>query len=294
MSKHFILILFLFIISACGGGGNSSNPNAYVPPAAIVRADLYYGYFGSLANQPSETEGHVNIFYDLGFDGPEKRIENIKYMGLKNSNSVIGLDYVLWNNNGLANEKTRFTEAPDAEVRLTALLQSFKDADILKYIQAASILDEVDNREIPEALVKKQIDLTKKVFANFNVPIKILGIYGAKFTWVGSQYLDWVGFDNYSAGAAIFYNGDYARFKGILKPHQKGVLVPGGAEPWLQDPAAFINTANADAQIIWIMPFTWFTSGAGSDFGKGIRDNSRRKDYCNAGAIISQKKDAKC
>jgi hypothetical protein len=271
----FVLVVLILIgVASCGGG---SDPQ--VPPPTTLRTDLKVGYYGSEKDQPRETRDHVNIFFEAQFDGQQRAIENINYMQMPTILSVTPQ---------LFNEKNRLL--PDGEQRLREFFKLLAPSGILRYVTYLYPLDEPDILNTPAAEVIEAARISRKVAAEFGFNPRLFVIYGAAFTWQGSETFDLIGFDNYSAGAKIFFNGDYAKLKAIKRPNQKLALIPGGAGPWEQDPVSFYNTANSDPDVEMIISFVWFDStSAGQGYTTGIRSNSRRGDYCRMGKLITGK-----
>jgi len=96
----------------------------------------------------------------------------------------------------------------------------------------------------------------------------------------GLASFDWCGFDNY--GSPIFTNGEYDYFRAQLGSDQKTVILPGGCDPWKEDPLPFYNKAQQDAKVAMIMPFMWFTNGG----NPGIKDNGMAPQYVACGTPI--------
>lgn len=274
IARLLLASAFAATLIACGGTGNQ---DVSVPAPAMTRADLQFGYFGSLGDQPERTRGHVNLYMDMQFGGEQYTIDSIKYMGKP---TMLGVQYWLYD--------AQFKPKLDAETNLRAYLTRLQAAGALKYVTNVYPADEPDVNRIQVADIKASNEMVRKVFAEFSMNPRLSVIYGANFTWPGIQFYDDVGFDNYSAGAAIFYNGDYARLKSALRPDQRIWLVPGGASPWRQNPTAFVNMANSDLQVRGIIAFVFFNSTDPSQgYGLGIRDNGMLPAYCQNGSAIA-------
>ena len=245
----------------------------------ITRNDLQFGYFGSVGDQPQATREHVNIFMDMQFGGEQYTIDSIKYMGIP---IILGIEYWMYN--------AEFQPKPNAEANLRDYLTRLQTAGVLKYVTDVYPVDEPDVNRVAPADIKTTNDIIRRVFSEFSMAPRLNAIYGAQFTWPGVQYYDDVGFDNYSAGANIFVNGDYARLKGALRPDQRIWLVPGGASPWKQDPKPFVDIANGDPQVRGIIAFVYFDSANPTQgYGLGIRSNGMLPAYCRVGATIAGK-----
>jgi hypothetical protein len=91
---------------------------------------------------------------------------------------------------------------------------------------------------------------------------------------------DIVGGDAYELGAEIL--PQYDRLLARLRPEQRVMLVPGGCDPWRQDPGPFVAWARANADRVFaICPFTWFDC----DGRAGIRNNGMAEAYRAAGKL---------
>jgi hypothetical protein len=274
LMTFFWVVLVLAAVVGCSGG---SDPQ--VPPPPVLRTDLKVGYYGSEKEQPRETRDHVNIFFEAQFDGPQRVINNINYMQMP---TILAVSYQLFD------EKNRLRL--DGEQRLREFFTLLAPSGVLKYVTYLYPLDEPDLLNTPTSEVVEAARISRKVAAEFGLSPKLFVIYGVSFTWQGSEAFDVIAFDNYSAGARIFFNGDYDKLKAVKKPYQKLALIPGGAGPWEQDPTSFYNKANSDLDVEMIISFVWFDSTfSAQGYTTGIRSNSRRGDYCRMGKLISGK-----
>jgi hypothetical protein len=272
-------LIAALVITACSGGG--ADINAPVEKPAALRTDLQFGYYASLGNQPQETKAHVNLYHDMQFGGEQYTIDSIKYMAMP---TMLGIQYWMYD----AKNKPK----PDAELQLRAYLTRLQASGALQYVTDVYPLDEPDLIGSDPADIFATNAMIRRVFAEFNMRPRLSVIYGDRNQWQGVTSYDDVGFDKYYAGSAIFFNGDYAKLKSILRPDQKIWLVPGGADPWRQDPTPFVNYAHGDPQVRGIIAFTWFNSPPNGDYGKGIGQNGMAKAYCQAGAAITNKNGA--
>lgn len=270
-----LIAAIAMLIAACGGGG--VDPNAPVERPKILRTNLQFGYYASTGNQPQETKGHVNFYHDMQFEGEQHTIDSILFMQMP---VMLGVQYWMYDERNIPKA--------DGESQLLGYLHRLNDARVLKFVTDVYPLDE------PDLLGTKADDViatnaaVRRAFAAFNMRPRLSVIYGVGFTWQGVASYDDVGFDNYSAGSGIFYNGDFAKLKAVLRADQKIWIVPGGADPWRQDPTAYINYAHSDPQVRGLINFIWPDStDPKQGYGKGIRTNGLAQKYCRAGREIT-------
>lgn len=270
----FLLILaIVMLVAGCGGG---VDPNAPVERPKILRTDLQFGYYASTGNQPQETKGHVNFYHDMQFEGEQHTIDSIRFMQMP---VMLGVQYWMYDEKN--NPKA------DGESQLLGYLHRLNDAGVLRFVTDVYPLDEPDLLGTKAGDVVATNAAVRRSFAVFNMRPRLSVIYGAGFTWPGVASYDDVGFDNYSAGSGIFYNGDFARLKAVLRPDQKIWLVPGGADPWRADPTPFVNYAHSDPQVRGLINFIWPDStDPRQGYEKGIRSNGLAQKYCRVGREV--------
>lgn len=282
--KRFTAVLAGLALWGCSGG--NPDPNAFVPEPSALRKDLQFTYFGAVptvkgdaTGQIEETREHVNFFMDMQFGGEQFTIDSILYM---KKPTMLGVQYFMYD----AQNKPK----PTGEAELVAYLGRLQAAGALKYVTDAYPIDEPDLLNTPAKDIQSVNASVRRAFEGYGLKPRLSVIYSAKFTWNGAEFYDDIGFDNYSAGSGIFYNGDFARLTAAAnKPGQKLWLVVGGASPWNQNPEAFINYANGDAKIRGIIAFVYFDSISPEQmYGLGIRNNGQRKTYCNAGSKVTR------
>jgi hypothetical protein len=166
---------------------------------------------------------------------------------------------------------------------LISFFDFLKSIDRLKYVQAYYLIDEPDieqnqlnNEQVINAAARVRDVLNAYVPAMPKGPICV--IYGPNNNYPGITAVDWAGFDNY--GAPIFQpGGQYDGLKAQLRADQKTIIVPGGNDPWREDPRPFYQKAQQDTKVAMIMPFKWF----GTD---GIGVNGMGPAYVNVGQQV--------
>ena len=109
-------------------------------------------------------------------------------------------------------------------------------------------------------------------------------IYACNASWPGFASFDWIGCDDYDAGCGVL-TGAYVTLLGRLAAAQRAIVLPGGADPWRQDPACFLSFAERDPRVAAIVPFIWQTVVDGQTY-TGIRVNGMRSLYEQAGRTV--------
>jgi hypothetical protein len=249
-----VLLVLLLMTAACGGGGGEA-PVA----AAPQRTDLLFGYFGDCDGCVAETQGHTNLAWVMGWgaDGAyERHAAEAVGAGQQIMLAVCwscGADGMRWSFDRL--------RAIGALARVVAL-----------YPQ-----DEPDVAGLTAEQVAALCALVRAVASEYPeiAHAPLAAIYGTRGS-EGIEQFDWIGRDNYGSGPIV----------PIRLPHQRVMLVPGGADPWREDPAAFLETANRTPAVVAIVPFIWRWPDGRSG---GIATNPTRWSYCEAGLRVTQR-----
>jgi hypothetical protein len=250
-------LLLALLLASCGGGGGGSQGPA--PGDAPYRPGIHYGYYGTLDNQVAETNDHVSLYLESCWDGEAAAFARIKQHGKPTLLEVGRFLYF--------HEQAR--RRPDAETELRVFLDRVKAAGVIGQVIGIYPQDEPDGWGISAQDVLATNAMVRRVAAEYIEKPILAVFYSTKGTWPGVESFDWVGFDDYGQGANIFTNGQYASLKGVLRPDQRIMLIPGGA--FGQRPEPFINTAFQDPQVILVMPFIWIDGWEGKPQNKGIR-----------------------
>lgn len=260
-------------------------------PITPCRSGLLFGYFGVQDGQMAEVGDHTNIAM-IGSWGdwttPEGRAAltdtMVRYaheaLAAGVNRIMFTVDWCLFtqtNPRKLLPEQT-------AVSRLVAFFDRLRTEGLDTHAFAWYLVDEPN---IPEVnLSEQQMTSAIATFrgvansAQFpslnNLPIGV--IYGGTHSGrPGIHSIDWAGIDNY--GAPIFTNGEYDALVAQLVPGQYTILVPGGNDPWREDPVPFYNYAQTDPWALMIMPFKWF----GND---GIGQNGMAPQYRTVGQLV--------
>jgi hypothetical protein len=268
-------------LTACGGGGNAQAPSDSPPAPGIHK--VYFGYYGTMGAQVAETLPHISLLWESQFEGEDAAVAHMQQALLPTVLDVSAQVY--------APSPTTFTLRPDAARRLHTFLQRLHDADLLRYVVALYPIDEPDMSVGDEATIRAANRLIRETAYQFfelhEVPLAVIYSGASRLTAIDD--FNWVGFDDYDAGARAA--GDlYDRMRARLRDGQRTLLIPGGA--FRQDPAPFVDTAGR-SEVIAMVVFLWFDNWDQKG-ASGVRSNGLFPAYCAAGAALSGKSASLC
>jgi hypothetical protein len=260
---RIVLLLALLLLPNCGGGGGDSS--GFIPPPKS-RQGVYYAYYGSCPTCLSQTIDHINMLWEPLWNGEAQVISHIQTAKLP----------------------TVLITSPTTDPSiLRSVLTDLRNAGVLQYVVGLYPLDEPDKAGWTDEQVTNMVTQQRQVAAEFIElkGIKIAVIYGAGNNRPGIEAYDWVGFDDYdNPNAAVM--AEYVSFRQLVKPGQGIILIPGGADPWKNDPRPFYQLAQSDPQVAIMLPFLW----ADRQGEKGIGSNGMAQTYRPYGLAITQAK----
>lgn len=253
--------------------------NDPVFPDAPKRPGLLYGYFGCTKDQVAETKGHVNVLVEVQFE-PENTIKHIR-----ESNTVVMLGlspYLLYR----PDVHTKFTVRPDAEQRLREHFNALRTAGVLHFVIALSPIDEPNNTVGNVDELTKAVAIIRLVANSYEElkGYKLYAVYAADKDFIGRDKFDWIGFDDYDMKGNVVNGKQYQDLKVSLRPGQKTIIIPGGS--YGQDPTPFVNYAKANLEVAVVLCFLWADDEWGTVGAPGIRSNSTKQQYINAGKSV--------
>lgn len=246
-------------------------------PVAPQRKDLYYGYYSCMAEQVAETKDHINLLHESQFNGPDKCIKNIL-----DAKVDVSLDVSFQIFHKL-DPKSYNIVRPDAESRLRDFFQLLANHDALKYVKILYPIDEPNNTVGDLNELVKAINIIRDVAKDYALlqNVKYAVIYAADKPFIGKDYFDYIGFDDYDMKSHVLVSDLYKSLKDDLKPNQKIMIIPGGA--YGQHPKPFLDFANNNHEVGIVMPFLWFDDPWNNVKALGIRSNSLKNEYIKAG-----------
>lgn len=265
MLRHLATLAVAFLC-ACGGGGGGD----HMPPApAALRTDLWYGYYLTFDNQAQETADHVTMVHEGGWFGVDATIASMKAHG-----KPVMLDLSV-------HVYPDARAHPDTHDRAKAVFQKLEAAGLLHQVVALYPIDEPEiHGGIDDAAVTWVNGEIRRAAAGFPqlAGVKLAVIYTSKGTLPGFASYDWVGMNDYGMGSGLLASAAWMAIMDRLQPHQGAFLVPGGGDPWRQDPEAFRRYAHAEPRVVGIMPFMW-AARRGQGDAPGIGTNGMAAAY---------------
>lgn len=258
------------------------------PPSTtpVPPQDLLFGYYAG--GDVKTFADHCNVLF-IGSWG-----DWVSVQGRSNITNTFIQQIEAAKNNGIARVMIvldwcvftpQFKLLPEALAvqYLTTFFNALEAANCTWPVVAVYPVDEPDVQGINTADMTTANALIRVTMAQYGyLKDKPLAVtYGVNGTPAISTF-DWCGFDNY--GAPIFTDGEYDSFVAKLRPEQRTIIVPGGGDPWKQDPTPFAQKAASDPRVKLIMPFMWFDNGG----NKNIETNGMAPAYRAVGFPIKQ------
>lgn len=270
-------------LAACGGGGGSKPPPVNPPPPPSARTTpIAVGYFWTDGDQIARTYDHISFIFTP--DGGDWTAAN--YDTWRITTTILqmqeakarGVDQA-WVACGFLVFDKDYHARPDGIARLL----SFKaQLDALGLTSMVKVLYPVDEPETIRTLDEGTLtSVVRSIKAAWPGP-KLAVIYGGTSTYKGRAAYDLIGRDDYGAGA------DVLNRLPPLDPGQQWIIVPGGADPWRQDPTPFVEFAKVHPQVFAIVPFI-FVDGYGGTSYRGIGNNGMLPAYRAAGCTATGK-----
>lgn len=278
-------LLLAALLAACSGSGPSSSGT--ITPAPSLRQDLLFGYYGGCATFALEQADHANLYWATGWCGSStwhlamaEELTLARGAGFRHIVLALPVGLV-WQPNARAELHFQLSRLDQA-----GLLAGWDT--IMVYPQDEPDILENGPRSNEEVLA--MLRWLREELAAFPALSRApVGVFYACSTGrrPGLAGFDWVGCDDYDRGCSVL-EGGVRELAQALRPDQRLMLIPGGVDPWRQDPACFEARAHADPQVVALVPFLW-QDYAAAGLGPGIRSNPTRRLYCEAGRKITQR-----
>jgi hypothetical protein len=297
------LTLVTALLMTCIASVQSSVPAvAAAGPSKQVslRAGQFFGYYGDCPSCVEETRAHTNVQWIAGWGGDGAQVPKI----VERAKNAAPIKTVIMLPGMYVNKRLN----PLGLVAARGIFQGLRDAGVLQNVAALYPQDEPDLEGLDDATVIEANAAVRAVAAEFaelkNVPLAViysergtLGLAGGPHlrfassptsgffsnrpaglgTRPGISSYDWVGIDAYAMGSKIL-GKPYTKLQKLLTNKQRLLLVPGGANPWREDPTPYFKRAARDPKVIGVVAFLWFDNAA-PDVGLGVHSNGLAPKY---------------
>jgi hypothetical protein len=266
---RLVAIAVALALSGCGGSGGAGSPapGPVPPPPAARVAPLQFGYFGIADVATTASSVTFTHAVDWGTWGTDTEAIKQRIIAQLKACKAAGISAIM--STGFLTFTAAYAYIGTAE--LIAFKAQLDALELSQVVIALYPIDEPDVHGISDSRMTKCCADTRAAWPG----PKLAVIYGTQGTPGISAY-DWIGRDDYGAGAGVLNHLPQ------IRPDQQWIIVPGGADPWKQDPAPFVAFADAHHQVAVLMPFLY------SDYagGQGIGTNGMLPAYAAAGSVI--------
>lgn len=287
MTKNFSRRDILSITSAailaqslqgCGGGSYS---DVVIPMPEVLRNDLNFVYYLSVAGQTSKVQDHTNLIWHGQFYG-NATLE----VEASSNNFGIVLDCAMQ----LFNRGFPATVSATAREDLHNYFTDLNNRGLLARIKYLICMDEPNLFAKSEYEVRKAMSILKeeaKIWECLRT-VKYMCIYGGKGGYYPAlDMFDIVGIDNYDQKSEVLTTGAHANLMKHVLPHQQVMVIPGAA--YGQDPSAFVAYAHSNPRVWGVVPFIWahVPESADKEGWVGLENQSDEKKeiYRKAGRL---------
>lgn len=256
------MVFVALILAACGGGGSSHQAPSGIPLPQQNEAKV--GFF---MGDPNDLTGYAKdvdyVFtndwgnWDFDVTPLSQRalveMQQAKQLGVKEA--IVSVGYLVFNSK--------------YQYKGTQYLQVFKTQlealGLTDMIKTFYVLDEPDiavRKGLTESDLAKAIGAIHTVFPG----IKTMTIYSNSGNTPGIALFDFIGRDDYSKGTGVLTELPK------LGLNQRWVIVPGGADPWKQDPTPFMEFAKTNP-VEYVVAFLYSDYPNNGKINRGIKDN---------------------
>jgi hypothetical protein len=263
------------VLVSCGGGGGNGAPTDGTRPDPFTethRTDLYFGYYGNSPGQTAATFDHTNLCWAAPWGGRDVQIGYVQECALRKIPVMLDLTWLL-----ISGRSYVGTEKAVPQVR--QYLDQLRDLGVVGGIVALYPVDEPDMNLDDVSVVQTINRDLRAVLTDLDLAVKLAVIYGNQGT-PGIESFDWIARDDYERGLQTL----------PLLPHQRLMLVAGGADKYRNRPESFEAYANAHPEVVAIVAFIYddYTDPGGT-FRLGISHNGLLPAYRAMGCRLTAK-----
>lgn len=287
MKRREFLAASSLALTGCGGAFGWGDVT--IPMPAVLRTDLQYGYYFSLAGQMAATKDHTSVYFWPQWTSIETLASE-----LAQGPQDVMMDCApqLMRPTG---KDSRKALAPDAETALRTRFTELRNAGLLSRVKYLTPSDESNLFADSEADALGALAILKRVASEFTElsGVKYFAIYGSKAENLhGLEQYDIVGIDNYEQQSEVLTKGAHADLMRKLYPHQQVMVIPGAA--YYQDPQPFVAYAHTEPRCWGVLPFIWAHVPESADKegwkGLSVQGPEERERYRQAGLLTFNRK----
>lgn len=247
----------------------------FAPPPP--KASRYFTYFGYAAGEAALQADHANMIFVPEWGEVADNLSVIlqrnitffqeaKAAGIPSV--VLDTGYQTWRGTSVN---------PTLAADLTVVLRAYQTAGVLGMVKAFYVIDEPDIKGFSDATLRSATTQLRQIAAQFPelAGVQLWVIYAQNGAPAMSSF-DCVGSDHY---------GDIARalaWYSQVPAGQCKLLVPGGAQPWKDDPSAFTAYALANPNTN-VVAFLWMDYAG----GMGIANDGMLPAYKVSGKAVT-------
>lgn len=235
---------------------------------------MYFGFYGSTPGQLDAVHGFTNLVWTSPWRGRDGQIDDLQQAQSRGLPCILDLTWLLWSGRD-------YVGSAQARSQLREYFGQLKSLDLLRTVVALYAVDEPDlnlNNAVADTLTANRD--VRVVLVEMAAELPIAVIYGNQGT-PGIESFDWIGRDDYERGGAQTLP---------LLPHQRLMIIAGGADKYRQQPDAFEAFANSHQEVVAFIAFIYddYTDPGGA-FRLGINHNGLLPAYRAAGCRITGK-----
>lgn len=254
-------------------------------PADPAPSKLYFSYYGGMDN---EIFPYENMVWGTTWGHPNSEwivdaLTRAASFGVKAA--MVSIDYLVYSNTMTQGPK-HFLGAPVVTANLHTFFDLLRAAGVLGMVKALYPIDEPDLFNVPASDIAAANSTIRGVAATYPelAGVALAVIYSNTRTYTGILSYDWVGMDDYDQAAYVLISR-YPEMIERMKPDQKLIVVPGGADPWETPVEPFYEYAQQNPRTVLIAPFIWQDQWGGTQ-NLGIKSNGMAASYNAVASLI--------
>src|SRR5574337_780 len=267
------ITLMVLILAGCGGGGNSKGDQHWTNPIPLPQQNTAkVGFFMGNPDDLNKYAKDVDYVFTNDWGNWDTyqfqltqnalvELQHAKQLGVKEG--IVSMGFLVFD--------SKFQVKKDAILYLQNFKIQLEALGLDTFVKTFYVIDEPDlqikRNNLTEANLITGINAIKYVFPD----MKLMVIYSNSETFPAKYLFDYVGFDDYGAGSAVLNELP------AINANKSYVIIPGGANPWKQDPTPFVEFSRKH-NVAFLVAFLY------SDYpgNKGIGTNGMYPAYQKA------------